>query len=106
MTHYPDGKITTSVSSIPEVPFTGTYTVPNLTIKIPEVPIRCPGLCIKIDEKTGEHHKAYLSQVDKDKDRWFCTTSGCKFAFMDEHKIHHWVGGVVPTDLPTEDPIT
>lgn len=72
---------------------------------IAEELIRCPGLCVKIDSKTGDHKKAYLQQVDKDKDRWFCTTRGCRFAYKDEHKIDHWVGGTIPDNLPTEDPI-
>lgn len=67
-----------------------------------EVPIRCPAFCIKIGEK-GEHLKGFLEQVDKNKDRWFCTTRGCKFAFRDEHKIDHWIGGVIPVDLLTEE---
>jgi len=64
--------------------------------------IRCPAFCIKIGEK-GERSKGYLEQVDKSKDRWFCTTSGCQFAFRDEKKMDHWIGGVIPADLRTEE---
>jgi hypothetical protein len=67
-----------------------------------EVPQRCPAYCIKISEN-GDHKKGFLEQVDKNKDRWFCTTPGCKFAFRDEHKIDHWMGGTIPNDLRTEE---
>lgn len=57
---------------------------------ITDVP--CPAKCYTLSDK-GVKHPGYLHQVDSEK--LFCITSGCKFAYIDEHKIEVWMGGEI-----------
>ena len=50
--------------------------------------VPCPANC-----------KGYLLEVSKDTGRLFCDTVGCKFAFIDEHKVEHWVDGQMPLEV-------
>lgn len=56
---------------------------------------RCPGQCL-IKDKDGKYTiPGILKESKPGSGRMFCETTGCKFAFIDEHKKEHWVGGEV-----------
>lgn len=57
--------------------------------------VRCPGNCLKKDKDGKYTIPGYLVEVKDGSSRIFCNTNGCRFAFIDEHKKEHWVGGEV-----------
>ena len=67
--------------------------------------IRCPAWCFKIIDDKGTRAKGMLSPSPSSPHRFFCTTPGCKFAYRDEHNRDHWVGEIIPLNLPTCEPI-
>jgi len=67
--------------------------------------IRCPAFCLVKDGNGKVIGKGFLSKSPTEgSEKLFCQTPGCPFAYRDEHNKDHWMGGVIPLDLPTEEP--
>lgn len=64
--------------------------------------MNCPANCVIKDPKTEIETPGTLTEIIPGSDRWFCLNGPCKFAFQDEHKQHHWIGGEIPLNLPME----
>ncbi len=56
----------------------------------PNIP--CPSGCKTIDPETKKESVGLLFEVNENTGRYFCRTSGCTFAYIDEQKNEHWVG--------------
>lgn len=56
---------------------------------------RCPANCYKKDEKGYYVIPGILKEVNNGSGRLFCNTEGCRFAYIDENKVEHWLGGEV-----------
>ena len=54
--------------------------------------VRCPALCFVLEENK-QPIPGMLHESEEGK--MMCLTSGCAFAYIDEHKVEHWMGGQV-----------